>query len=194
MITFNGNRSVSLFLLQTLELLAEVAVLEEEVIRLEEQLVNFRQGLYQEAVYIASSKKSIENAIENDFYPNKSSKAELTNSLSQVEDFEAIMGKPLSPPSDDSTPMSLSSDLAVDQIQQCSNEPLIGMQPSKKVQSCSAFSEDGRGKENQSCTNSSKNKHLSQQKATMTKTYAKRRSAGSKSMEKLPGPLKLQVK
>ncbi|KAJ4842995.1 hypothetical protein Tsubulata_037864 [Turnera subulata] len=44
-----------------LELLAEVAVLEEEVVRLEEQVVNFRQGLYQEAVYI-SSKKNADNA------------------------------------------------------------------------------------------------------------------------------------
>lgn len=40
----------------TLELLAEVAVLEEEVVRLEEKIVHFRQGLYQEAVYISSSK------------------------------------------------------------------------------------------------------------------------------------------
>lgn len=44
-----------------LELLAEVAVLEEEVVRLEEQVVNFRQGLYQEAVYV-SSKKNVENS------------------------------------------------------------------------------------------------------------------------------------
>ncbi|CAO2169403.1 unnamed protein product [Urochloa humidicola] len=42
---------------QTLELLAEVAVLEEEVVRLEEQVVNVRQGLYQEAI-IASMAKS----------------------------------------------------------------------------------------------------------------------------------------
>ncbi|KAM0840740.1 hypothetical protein ACQ4PT_059457 [Festuca glaucescens] len=35
---------------QLLELLAEVAVLEEEVVRLEEQVVNFQQGLYQEAI------------------------------------------------------------------------------------------------------------------------------------------------
>lgn len=42
---------------QTLELLAEVAVLEEEVVRLEEKIVQFRQGLYQEAVYSSSSKK-----------------------------------------------------------------------------------------------------------------------------------------
>uniref|UniRef100_A0A5B7AMU1 Ternary complex factor MIP1 leucine-zipper domain-containing protein n=1 Tax=Davidia involucrata TaxID=16924 RepID=A0A5B7AMU1_DAVIN len=44
----------------TLELLAEVAVLEEEVVRLEEQVVHFRQGLYQEAVYISSSKRNME--------------------------------------------------------------------------------------------------------------------------------------
>ncbi|XP_020255916.1 uncharacterized protein LOC109832864 isoform X1 [Asparagus officinalis] len=54
---------------QTLELLAEVAVLEEEVVRLEEQVVNFRQGLYQEAVYISSSKKTKENP--SDLYLDK---------------------------------------------------------------------------------------------------------------------------
>ncbi|RWW87612.1 hypothetical protein BHE74_00003555 [Ensete ventricosum] len=43
---------------KTLELLAEVAVLEEEVVRLEEQVVKFRQGLYQEAIYSSSCKKS----------------------------------------------------------------------------------------------------------------------------------------
>lgn len=42
----------------TLELLAEVAVLEEEVVRLEEQVVNFRQGLYQEAAHISSTRSS----------------------------------------------------------------------------------------------------------------------------------------
>lgn len=48
----------------TLELLAEVAVLEEEVIRLEDQVVHFRQGLYQEAVYISSSKRTMDNSSE----------------------------------------------------------------------------------------------------------------------------------
>lgn len=38
-----------------------MAVLEEEVVRLEEQIVHFRQDLYQEAVYISSSKRSTEN-------------------------------------------------------------------------------------------------------------------------------------
>ncbi|CAL1380589.1 unnamed protein product [Linum trigynum] len=45
----------------TLELLAEVAVLEEEVVRLEEQVVNFRQGLYQEAVYNNNCSKNSTN-------------------------------------------------------------------------------------------------------------------------------------
>ncbi|KAG6474435.1 hypothetical protein ZIOFF_068370 [Zingiber officinale] len=44
----------------TLELLAEVAVLEEEVVRLEEQVITFRQGLYREAIYISSCKRSRE--------------------------------------------------------------------------------------------------------------------------------------
>ncbi|KAK4387553.1 hypothetical protein Sango_2361900 [Sesamum angolense] len=48
----------------TLELLAEVAVLEEEVVRLEEKVVHFRQGLYQEAVYISSSKKNMDNSAD----------------------------------------------------------------------------------------------------------------------------------
>ncbi|CAA0832782.1 Protein of unknown function- DUF547 [Striga hermonthica] len=42
----------------TLELLAEVAVLEEEVVLLEKQIANFRQGLYREAAYISSTKSS----------------------------------------------------------------------------------------------------------------------------------------
>jgi hypothetical protein len=35
-----------------------VAVLEEEVVRLEEQVVNFRQGLYQEAIIFSSAKNT----------------------------------------------------------------------------------------------------------------------------------------
>ncbi|XP_022138707.1 uncharacterized protein LOC111009803 [Momordica charantia] len=48
-----------------LELLAEVAVLEEEVVRLEELVVHFRQDLYQEAVNISSSKKNMEVSPKN---------------------------------------------------------------------------------------------------------------------------------
>ncbi|KAF8022936.1 hypothetical protein BT93_F0451 [Corymbia citriodora subsp. variegata] len=54
----------------TLELLAEVAVLEEEVSRLEEQVVHFRQDLYQEAVYISSSKRKIVDSPSDLHRPN----------------------------------------------------------------------------------------------------------------------------
>eukprot|EP00252_Welwitschia_mirabilis_P019655 TRINITY_DN460_c0_g1_i1.p1 TRINITY_DN460_c0_g1~~TRINITY_DN460_c0_g1_i1.p1 ORF type:complete len:657 (-),score=114.41 TRINITY_DN460_c0_g1_i1:373-2343(-) len=49
---------------KTLELLAEVAVLEEEVVRLEEQIVLLRQGLYHEALCISSSKRQLDS-VEN---------------------------------------------------------------------------------------------------------------------------------
>ncbi|XP_039033241.1 uncharacterized protein LOC120169087 isoform X2 [Hibiscus syriacus] len=49
----------------TLELLAEVAVLEEEIVRLEQQVVHFRQDLYQEAVYTSSSKRNMENPADS---------------------------------------------------------------------------------------------------------------------------------
>ncbi|KAG8492028.1 hypothetical protein CXB51_015662 [Gossypium anomalum] len=48
----------------TLELLAEVAVLEEEIVRLEEQVVHFRQDLYREAVYTSSSKRNMESSVD----------------------------------------------------------------------------------------------------------------------------------
>jgi hypothetical protein len=40
------------------ELLAEVAVLEEEVVRLEEKVVNFRRGLYEEAIIASLAKNA----------------------------------------------------------------------------------------------------------------------------------------
>ncbi|KAL9143731.1 hypothetical protein ABFS82_14G253400 [Erythranthe guttata] len=66
----------------TLELVAEVAVLEEEVVRLEEKVVHFRQGLYQEAVYISSSKKNIDNSADFCQIKPKQSKSSLLPSLS----------------------------------------------------------------------------------------------------------------
>lgn len=68
----------------TLELLAEVAVLEEEVVRLEEQVVSFRQGLYQEAVYL-SSKRNLESPNNNENSPVRSTKHQRSKSMSQHE-------------------------------------------------------------------------------------------------------------
>ena len=58
-----------------------MAVLEEEVVRLEEQLVHFRQDLYQEAVYISSSKRYMQSFADlHDLYPNKNPKVEAAKS------------------------------------------------------------------------------------------------------------------
>ncbi|CAJ2641041.1 unnamed protein product [Trifolium pratense] len=46
----------------TLGLVAEVAVLEEEIRRLEEKVLYFRQNLHQEAVYMSSSKMKLEHS------------------------------------------------------------------------------------------------------------------------------------
>ncbi|KAL0726216.1 hypothetical protein Bca4012_022309 [Brassica carinata] len=80
----------------TLELLAEVAVLEEEVVRLEEQVVSYRQGLYQEAVYI-SSKRNPESPSDNNGLkensPVRNSKHQRSKSMSQHE-FNSMITPP----------------------------------------------------------------------------------------------------
>ncbi|XP_076949371.1 uncharacterized protein LOC143621991 [Bidens hawaiensis] len=48
----------------TLELLAEVAVLEEEVAKLEEQVVQLRKNQYEEAIHISFFKKNLENSLD----------------------------------------------------------------------------------------------------------------------------------
>ncbi|XP_020083247.1 uncharacterized protein LOC109706701 isoform X2 [Ananas comosus] len=112
----------------TLELLAEVAVLEEEVVRLEEQVVNFRQGLYQEAIYIASSKKTKEGALDlcNNRCPQLKPCAQLLNY--------------------DGTPNGASS-----------NRLANGKQTPRKQSLYSSSHDDRQGKENQLSTNLTRN-------------------------------------
>nr|GMC50435.1 uncharacterized protein LOC109170659 [Ipomoea batatas] len=71
----------------TLELLAEVAVLEEEVVRLEEQVVHFRQGLYMEAVYMGNV-----DELNN---PCKSSNLEKSELSPQTEQHSVLDDGPL---------------------------------------------------------------------------------------------------
>ncbi|KZV45202.1 hypothetical protein F511_11802 [Dorcoceras hygrometricum] len=68
----------------TLELLAEVAVLEEEVVRLEEKVVHFRQGLYQEAVYISSSRNNTNNSADS-FDPDQGTDLKAKQSRSSLQ-------------------------------------------------------------------------------------------------------------
>ncbi|XVE70008.1 hypothetical protein DITRI_Ditri10aG0037200 [Diplodiscus trichospermus] len=134
----------------TLELLAEVAVLEEEVVRLEEQVVHFRQDLYQEAVYISSSKRNMENSADSsEPCPDNSTKSQQPKMLTRIT----------------SMPRQLQS-----------------------------FSDDGRGKENQSCTNSTKSSKGSLvHKSQSVRTPVKRPLIDSKPAEKRLDPQKLQL-
>lgn len=119
----------------TLELLAEVAVLEEEVVRLEEQVVNFRQGLYQEAIYISDA--------QGDRNPHQNSKSteqsKISNQFSDVE-------------SNSTVSIRLS-----DAVLNGPNRFPNGKRPWKKPNSCTAILDDRRGKENQSNSNSARN-------------------------------------
>ncbi|XP_050267254.1 uncharacterized protein LOC126712001 isoform X2 [Quercus robur] len=139
----------------TLELLAEVAVLEEEVVRLEEQVVHFRQDLYQEAVHISSTKRSVENSADSYApYPSKNHKSE--------------QGK-------------FSTQNVVD-----SAASLRRHKPS--------LSDDGRGKEDQPCTNSTRNqKGSSMHKSQTTKTPVKKPIISHISAEKRLNPQNLQL-
>ncbi|XP_058223563.1 uncharacterized protein LOC131333193 isoform X3 [Rhododendron vialii] len=122
----------------TLELVAEVAVLEEEVVQLEELVVRLRQGLYQEAVFICSSKRNLESSA--DFYdlPMKNSKQKQFKFSPKTKD-------------------------------------------------------DGQQKENQPCTNSTKEKQSLNSKAPAVRTRAKRPPIDSRPAERLLNPNKMQV-
>ncbi|KAF7809807.1 Ternary complex factor MIP1 [Senna tora] len=149
-----SNRERKMALIQdTLELLAEVAVLEEEVVRLEEQVVNFRKGLYQEAVYI-SSKRNLENMNDtNEQISTRRSKHQRSKSLSQSEfNFSPMATRPPQPSSLARTASSrkllFSSDTIVSD-----HHHTTGKQLHRKQNSISSIPEEGKGKENRSFSN-----------------------------------------
>ncbi|XVE94837.1 hypothetical protein REPUB_Repub02eG0044200 [Reevesia pubescens] len=134
----------------TLELLAEVAVLEEEIVRLEELVVHFRQDLYQEAVYTSSSKKNMENFAD------------------------------LSEPFPDNSPKP--------------QQPKTLTRNTSSSRHLRSFSDDVRGKENQSCTNITKSdKGSLVHKSQSVRTPVKRPMIDSKPTEKRLDPKKLQL-
>ncbi|RDX96682.1 hypothetical protein CR513_20625, partial [Mucuna pruriens] len=112
-----------------LALLAEVAVLEEEIVRLEEQVVHFRQDLYQEAVYMSSSMRKLEHL-------NKSNPTMDSPKLDKLKSLSQTAGNPAATSATRPT------------------TTLTG----EKLHHCQ---EDRQGKENQSCTNSSKSSQQS---------------------------------
>ncbi|OUZ99814.1 protein of unknown function DUF547 [Macleaya cordata] len=176
----------------TLELLAEVAVLEEEVVRLEEQVVNFRQGIYEEAVYISSSKRTLDNQADLHSYNScRKHKKEQPKCSSQA-DGNSVTSTVIGSNASSST--HLASNPISDKSRHCSNLPTIGKQPWKKTHPCSTVTEDARGKENQSCINSSKNKRQSpKQPIQRIRTLVKNAPMEHRSVEKNLVPMKLQL-
>ncbi|KAG1366605.1 hypothetical protein COCNU_13G003950 [Cocos nucifera] len=130
--------------LKTLELLAEVAVLEEEVVRLEEQVVNFRQGLYQEAIYISSSKKTKESTSDSCCDPNQ---CQNSKTMEQAKICAQLANSETASVSKTLVSMRWSSD--ADSNGPSSNRFVNGKRTPKKPNSCLALPEDRHGKENQ---------------------------------------------
>lgn len=181
---------------QTLELLAEVAVLEEEVVRLEEQVVNFRQGLYQEAVYV-STKRNVENSSDSNDQttPVRSAKHQRSKSMSQF-DFNSATSAARSQPSLSRTTSSrklLPTDAISVKSGSCSTRQANGRLSSRKPESTSSVSEDGRGKENRLWTNFVKDKPSPEKKTSKMVTPVKKPPMKQEPKDKSPEQLKLQV-
>ncbi|KAF7828745.1 Ternary complex factor MIP1 [Senna tora] len=177
----------------TLELLAEVAVLEEEVVRLEEQVVNFRQGLYQEAVYI-SSKRNVENLNDPlDQSSIRSSKHQRSRSLTQNELHSTSMARtqpPLAKSASSRKLLSSDSNI-IDHTGKLANKKQLH----RRQNSFSSIPEEGRRKGNQSFSSNSvkDNKHSPEKKMARVITPAKKSPLKQESAEKCMDHLKQQL-
>lgn len=176
-------------------MLAEVALLEEEVVRLEEQLVNFRQGLYQEAVYI-SSKRNVDNA--NDLVegsPSRSFKHQRSKSLSHNEINSVTTISRVQPTlaRSASSRKLLPPDAIYDRAGHGIIRPINGRQASSKPNSSSIVTLDGRGKENQALSSAVKNKQSLEKKIMKVIAPIKILTIKQDSAEKCSDPMKLQV-
>lgn len=170
----------------TLELLAEVAVLEEEVVRLEEQVVNFRHSLYQEAVNVSSSKRSVDNAADLNESKSQSRASLFIKGDSAASSMRSVPNVVIDP----SSSGHLSSKSTLDRsmsIRVATRNHLM-----KNIDSNSTSSEDGRGKENKSLVNSAKNNKTSPKEPTLVRTPVKKVSAEQRSIENNCKPLQLE--
>lgn len=174
--------------MQTLELLAEVAVLEEEVVWLSERVVNFRQDLYQEAVFV-SSQRNVENFVH-------AVESISMRSLQQRGQWKSLTSNELSSPTPTYRPQPLvarsissrkmlSSQNISDQTGNYSARLLNAKQASWKSISPS--------KENQFGSHYVKNKPSPEKKATKIISPSKKTPTKHEVAEKSLDTLKLQV-
>ncbi|KAK2357166.1 hypothetical protein QL285_094465 [Trifolium repens] len=176
----------------TLELLAEVAVLEEEVVRLEEQVVNFRQGLYQEAVYI-SSKRNAENLndpIDQNNIRSSNSKHQRSKSYSQSE-FNSITTR--LPPQNSLARSASSRKLLFSPDTVTNHSGINKKQLHRKQDSFSSIQEEGMGKENFLFSNFVKDKQSPVKKISKLITPLKKSPLKNESAHKSMDQLKLQL-
>lgn len=152
--------------------------------------MNFRQGLYQEAVYI-SSKRHVENSIDVIEQSSVgSSRKEQLKFVSQTEiNLATSATRPLpSLTRSTSNGKLLPADTVSDRAGHCSTRP------GKKLNSSSPLLEEGQqGKENRTCVNSSKNKQSPDKKSPRVVTPVKKSPIKNEPVEKFRVPLKLQV-
>lgn len=161
--------------------------MEEEVVQLEHEVLHFRQDLYQEAVYISSTKRSVDNSTDSYAQcPIQNHKSERHNcSALNVVDYSVCTRRHRP---------SLSGKLSA----QLDLKAFEGMHLvwKKALRLCPllSFPEDGRGKEYKLCKNSTKNQKGSPiHKSQTIKTPVKRPLMSQRSAEKRLDPQNLQV-
>lgn len=176
-----------------MELLAEVAVLEEEVVRLEEQVVNFRQGLYQEAVF-TSSKRNVDYTTSNDSdqLSVRRFKHQRSKSLSHNE-FNSVSCTPTKPQPSLARSTSTRKMLSTDTTPLSFTKTMNGKHVSLKPNALSFNTEDSPGKENKLFANSAKDKQSPYKKVAKVVTPVKRHPMKNDVVERCSDPLKLQV-
>ncbi|KAK4783890.1 hypothetical protein SAY86_018258 [Trapa natans] len=163
----------------TLELLAEVALLEEEIVRLEEQVVNFLQDLCQEAAYISSKRKTDSTSDSMDDLLVRKARHERSKSLSQSEFSSLASASRIQP--------SLMRSTSCRKIL---NEKSV----LKKSDSPPPIPEGIREKENCSSANSAKNGHNLKKISPKSVTPVKRTPAKKECSSESPSnPLKLKL-
>lgn len=167
--------------------------MEEEVVRLEEQVVNFRQGLYQEAVYI-SSKRNAENSNDSDQLSVRSYKHQRSKSLSHNEiNLASTTARPQPSLGRCTSSRKLVYSDSDRTTTACFTRTMNGKQGSSRLNSSSFHLDDGQGKENRSCTNAVKDKQSPEKKIPKVVTPVKRFPIKNESPDKFLDPLKLQV-
>uniref|UniRef100_A0A803KSE5 Ternary complex factor MIP1 leucine-zipper domain-containing protein n=1 Tax=Chenopodium quinoa TaxID=63459 RepID=A0A803KSE5_CHEQI len=150
----------------TQELLAEIAVLEEEVVRLEEQVVTFRHNLYEEAVFICSKRK-LESPV--DYYERILSRCSSKDEHSDSEISPISVARTASTSSDivsDRSSLSLarttstSSDIVSDQTAQNSSDLVNRKGVVDEPNSTADSLENCKQEENKTLCNSNRNTNI----------------------------------